>query len=152
MLIVSVVDGSIFPIPPFALLIPMVLAKPKNWWRLALAGTLASLLGGILGYYIGAAIHSGALHFLAIDLNVRIHRFGVDATLGDLLGKNFWFLTMLCSILPTPFKLVAIGSGLVSVPIGRFLLAALIGRLIRFFLVAGVIASGGPRARTWLRA
>lgn len=152
MLVVSVVDASVFPIPPFAILVPMVLARRKEWWKLATLGTIASLGGGLIGYYLGTLIHDGAASFLSIDLNARIDRFGVHGTLSQLLGDNFWILALLSSILPTPFKFVTIGSGLVSVPLGRFMLAALIGRTIRFFAVAGFVAIFGPSARRWLRA
>ncbi len=150
--IVSVIDGSVFPIPPFALMVPMVLAQPRRWWSLALLGTAASLVGGLLGYFLGTLIHSGVATAFNIDLNARVDRFGIHSTVGQLLGDNFWILALLCSILPTPFKVVAIGSGLVSVPLPRFLIAAALGRLTRFFLVGGAMALVGPRARKWLRA
>ncbi len=151
MLAVAVVDGSFFPIPPFALLVPMVLAQPRKWLSYALLGTVASLFGGFIGYWLGSLISAGAISFLEIDLNMRVQRFGIDSTLGELLGQNFWALALLCSVLPTPFKVVAIGSGMVSVPLDRFLIAAIIGRTVRFFLVAGVMRFAGPSARRWLR-
>ncbi|RKH51962.1 DedA family protein [Corallococcus sp. AB049A] len=151
MMAVSVVDGSVFPIPPFAVLVPMVLAQPKKWVRYCLLGTLASLVGGLIGYALGAFVGEGVAQLLHIDLNVRVDRFGVSGTVGELLGQNFWVLALLCSILPTPFKIVAIGSGLVSVPLERFLLASIIGRSVRFFLVGGVVRFFGPTARKWLR-
>jgi membrane protein YqaA with SNARE-associated domain len=151
MLLVSVIDGSVFPIPPFAVLVPMVLAQPKKWVRYAVLGTVASLFGGLIGYWLGTLLNSGAVSFLHIDMNARVQRFGIDDTVGGLLGKNFWILSLLCSILPTPFKVVAIGSGMVSVPLDRFFLAAIIGRTVRFFAVAGVMRFVGPTARKWLR-
>ncbi|NOK19584.1 YqaA family protein [Corallococcus carmarthensis] len=151
MMAVSVVDGSIFPIPPFAVLVPMVLAQPKKWVRYCLLGTLASLVGGLIGYGLGAGLGEGITQLLHIDLDVRVDRFGVSGTVGELLGRNFWVLALLCSILPTPFKIVAIGSGLVSVPLERFLLASVIGRSVRFFLVGSVVRFFGPTARKWLR-
>ena len=151
MLLISIIDGSVFPIPPFALLIPMVLARPKRWWWLAALGTVASMFGGVIGYELGKLVHAGAMSFLSIDLNAHVHRFGIDASIGELLGDNFWVLSLLCSVLPTPFKVVAIGSGMVLVPIERFLLAAIIGRTVRFFAVAGAMAFLGPKARRWLR-
>jgi membrane protein YqaA with SNARE-associated domain len=151
MLVVSVIDGSVFPIPPFALLVPMVLAQPQKWVKYAVLGTIASLFGGLIGYWLGTLINAGAVSFLNIDLNVRVERFGVNGTVGELLGQNFWVLSLLCSVLPTPFKVVAIGSGMVSVPLDRFLLAAIIGRTVRFFAVGGVMRFVGPTARKWLR-
>jgi membrane protein YqaA with SNARE-associated domain len=151
MLAVAVVDGSFFPVPPFALLVPMVMAQPKKWLRYAVLGTVASLAGGLLGYWLGTLLNAGAVSFLNIDLDMRVQRFGIDASLGELLGQNFWVLALLCSVLPTPFKVVAIGSGMVSVPLDRFLLAAVIGRTVRFMAVAGVMRFAGPTARRWLR-
>jgi len=151
MLIVAVVDGSVFPIPPFALLVPMVLARPERWLRYAVLGTLASLVGGLIGYGLGHALQASALEFLHIDLNVRITRFGVDSTVAQLLGDNFWVLALLCSVLPTPFKVVAIGSGVVGVDLGAFMLASVLGRSVRFLLVCGVLRYAGAPARRWLR-
>jgi membrane protein YqaA with SNARE-associated domain len=147
LLVVSVIDGSVFPVPPFALLIPMVLAHPKRWWWLSLLGTVASLFGGLIGYALGTFFHEGVVNLLHIDLNATVDRFGLHATVGELLGRNFWVLALLCSVLPTPFKVVAIGSGLV----GRFMLAAVIGRTVRFFVIGGAMAFAGPQARKWLR-
>jgi len=151
LLVISVIDGSVFPIPPFALMVPMVLAQPKRWWSLAVMGTVASLFGGLIGYELGRLIHAGAATFLSIDLDARVDRFGIHASVGQLLGDNFWVLSLLCSVLPTPFKVVAIGSGMVSVPLPKFLLAAVIGRTVRFFAVGGAMAFIGPKARRWLR-
>lgn len=158
MLLVSVVDGSVFPIPPFALLVPMVLAQPKKWVRYAVLGTVASIFGGFIGYfighYLGDLLQQSSIGFLHIDLTKPIDapRLGIEnTTVGDLLGRNFWVLSLLCSILPTPFKVVAIGSGMVSVPLDRFFLAAVLGRSVRFFAIAGVMRFAGPRARKWLR-
>jgi membrane protein YqaA with SNARE-associated domain len=151
MMAVSVVDGSFFPVPPFALLVPMVLARPNRWVRYAVLGTLASIVGGLIGYWFGTLIADGAINFLHIDLNARVQRFGVDATVGELLGQNFWVLALLCSILPTPLKVVAIGSGMVGVALPQFFVAVCIGRAVRFFLVSGVMRFAGPPARRWLR-
>lgn len=151
MMIVAVVDGSFFPIPPFALLVPMVIGQPKKWAYFALLGTIASLFGGVLGYYLGAFLGPGAEQMFGIDFDKRIERFGVDKTLGELLGDNFLALALLCSILPTPFKVVAIGSGMVHVPLAKFMLAAVIGRTLRFFLIGGAFAYFGISAKKWLR-
>lgn len=151
MMIVAVVDGSFFPIPPFALLVPMVLGQPKKWAYFAFLGTIASLVGGLIGYYLGAFLGQGAEQMFGIDFDRRIERFGVNSTLGELLGDNFLALALLCSILPTPFKVVAIGSGVVHVPLAKFMLAAVIGRTMRFFLIGGAFAYFGVKAKKWFR-
>ncbi|MFL5320038.1 MAG: YqaA family protein [Myxococcaceae bacterium] len=155
-IVVSFLDASIFPIPPFALMVPMVLAKPKSWWKLAIIGTLASFGGGIVGYWLGSGVH-GMLEMLHLDLNAPLggkvaellHISG--QSVGQLLGTNFWVLALMASILPTPFKLVSIGSGVVAVPFARFLLAAAIGRSVRFAVVGGALWLFGAGAKKWLR-
>jgi membrane protein YqaA with SNARE-associated domain len=149
LVVVSFVDSSFFPVTPFALLIPMVIAEPKRWWKLVLLGTCASVAGAVLGWGIGQAIRAGVLHFFTIDLNVRIDRFGLHGTIAQLLSGNLWTL-MLLFILTPLFKVVTIGSGLVAVPLPKVLLAAGVGRALRFFLFAAAARFGGAQMRTWL--
>jgi membrane protein YqaA with SNARE-associated domain len=151
MLVVAVIDGSVFPVPPFAILVPMVLAEPKRWVRLSLTGTLASLVGGLIGYGLGHLAAVGLLSAFAIDTSVPIHfaPLGVDTTLRDALTTHFWLLALLASVLPTPYKVVAIGSGLVGVGLPEFFLASVLGRTVRFFAVGGAFAFFGDRARRW---
>lgn len=76
---------------------------------------------------------------------------GIDTTLRGALTEQFWILALLCSILPTPYKVVAIGSGLVGVGLPEFFLASVIGRTARFFAVAGAFAAFGEKARRWFK-
>src|SRR5215813_7128963 len=69
--VVSAIDSAFFPVPPFVLLIPMVIAAPHRWLRLMLLSTVASVLGSFLGYAIGAAMRNG-LELFHIDLNIRL--------------------------------------------------------------------------------
>jgi len=71
LLVVSAIDSAFFPVPPFVLLIPMVIAAPHRWLRLMLLSTVASVLGSFLGYAIGAAMRNG-LELFHIDLNIRL--------------------------------------------------------------------------------
>lgn len=153
MMVVSVIDGSVFPVPPFAILVPMVLAEPKRWFRLAVAGTVASLFGGLIGYGLGWAAMQGIASGFAVDTTVPIvvPSLGIDTTLAGALTEQFWILALLCSILPTPYKVVAIGSGLVGVGLPEFLLASVIGRTARFFAVSLAFAFFGERARRWFK-
>jgi membrane protein YqaA with SNARE-associated domain len=147
--VVSFVDSSFFPVTPFALLVPMVIAEPKRWWRLVLVGTVASVAGCVLGWGIGMAIRAGVLHFFTIDVTMRVDRFGLHGSVAELLSGNLWTLVLLFIVTPL-FKVVTIGSGLVAVPLQSVLLAAAIGRSLRFFVIAAVARFGGARARTWL--
>jgi membrane protein YqaA with SNARE-associated domain len=147
--VVAFVDSSFFPVTPFALLVPMVIAEPKRWWRLVLIGTAASVAGCVLGWGIGLGIRAGVLHLFTIDVQMRIDRFGLHGTIGELLSGNLWTLVLLFTLTPL-FKIVTIGSGVVAVPLQSVLLAAAIGRSVRFLLFAGLARFGGTKARTWL--
>lgn len=150
LMVVSAVDSAFLPVPPFVLLIPMVVADPKRWLRLVLWGTFASVLGSLLGYGIGLAMQHG-LQLIHVDLNVRldIDRLGVHGTIAELLGQNWWSLAVVCMLAPA-FKLATIGSGLVGVPIPAFLAACVVARLVRFAVAAGLARFGGPGVRSWL--
>lgn len=78
LLVVAAIDSAFFPVPPFVLLIPMVIAAPHRWLRLMLLSTAASVAGSFLGYGIGAAMRDG-LQLFHIDLNVRLD-----------LGPDWW--------------------------------------------------------------
>ena len=149
--IVSVIDGSVFPIPPFALLIPMVLARPTRAWFYAMVGTVASLFGGAIGYALGGALKAGVMNAFSIDPNIPVRFFGLDTTLAQLLTDNFWFLALAASISPLPYKVIAIGSGFVGVGIPAFATASIIGRFARFFLVAAALVLFETRAEKFLR-
>src|SRR5262245_47266234 len=71
LVVVAAIDSAFFPVPPFVLLIPMIIAAPHRWFRLTLWGTLASIGGSLLGYAIGAAMRGG-LYLINIDPNVRL--------------------------------------------------------------------------------
>lgn len=153
MLGVAVIDGSVFPIPPFAILVPMVLTEPRKWFRYATTGTAASLVGGLIGFGIGAFFKVFATEYLKFDPDFAIHSnaLGIHTTIGAALTENFWMLALLCSILPTPYKVVAIGSGVVGVGLPEFMLASVFGRTIRFFGVSGAFAFFGEKARRWIK-
>src|SRR5215470_2833724 len=71
LIVVAAIDSAFFPVPPFVLLIPMIIAAPRKWFRLTLWGTVSSIVGSLLGYGIGAAMRGG-LNLIHIDPNVRL--------------------------------------------------------------------------------
>jgi len=82
-------------------------------------------------------------------VQMRIDRFGLHGTVGELLSGNLWTLVLLFTLTPL-FKIVTIGSGIVAVPLQSVLIAAAIGRAVRFLFFAGLARFGGTQARTWL--
>lgn len=136
---ISFSESSFFPVPPDIMLAPMVLAKPEKAWRYAALCTLASVLGGMLGYGIGFFFHDGAQRLLAL--------LGKPHALAD---AECWFrhygswVIIAKGFTPIPFKLVTITSGLLKFSFPIFIGAATLTRGARFFLVAGVVKKFGP--------
>lgn len=144
--VVSFLESSIFPIPPDAMLVPMVLAEPRRAWHIALVATIASVLGGLAGYAIG--------YFLFETLGEWIIRvYG----LGDKFEEfrhtwNEWgvWIILIKGLTPIPYKLVTIASGLANFNVAIFILASILTRGARFFLVAALLRQFGTPIRTFI--
>ena len=136
----SFIESFFFPIPPDVMLIPMVLQKPHTAMRLALFTTLASVLGGLLGYLIG--------YFAIAQLEPLLHSLGYweryQTVLQWFAEWGFW-VVFLAGFTPIPYKLFTIAAGALTLALVPFVLASIIGRGARFFLVAKVVAVLGPR-------
>ena len=141
---ISFIESFIFPIPPDVIIIPMTIAKPKSWIRIALIATIGSLLGAILGYLIGYVFFN--------EIGVKIFElYGVDNTsfLKDKVasqgGVVAWMtLLAIAGFTPVPFKLLTITSGFVHFNIFYFILISLFTRGLRFFIIAFLIGNFGP--------
>ncbi len=142
----SFAESSFFPIPPDVMLAPMTLAKPKQGWRYAAVTTIASVLGGIAGYAIG---------WFAIDaVAPLIERLGYLETYEQATGwfERYGFVAILAAgFSPIPYKIFTIAGGALTMFFPGFVLASLLGRGARFFMVAGIIVFGGPRMEPLLR-
>lgn len=138
--VLSFFESIFFPIPPDVMLAPMCMAHPKRAWWFALITTLASVAGGLLGYLIGYyAIHS-ILPWLSTT-----HYWGAyETAINWFKTYGFWAI-FVAGFSPIPFKVFTIAGGAMSMTLLPFALAALVGRGLRFFLVAGLLAWGGPR-------
>ena len=142
---IAVAEGSVFPVPPDALLIPMVLARPERAWFLAALCTAASLCGGAIGWFLGAEL---------IHLAMRvIHLYNGDHALAVYRARfaTYGFsVILLKGLTPIPFKIVAIAAGAAHFSLALFLLASLITRGARFFLVAALLRRVGDTARVFI--
>jgi membrane protein YqaA with SNARE-associated domain len=142
----SFAESSFFPIPPDVMLAPMSLANPARAWWFASLTTAASVLGGLFGYLIGV---------FAFDLVEPLIR---DAGYWPAyLDARAWFdhwgfwAIFLAGFSPIPYKIFTITAGVIAMALLPFLLASLIGRGARFFLVAALMAWGGERMEGLLR-
>lgn len=144
--LVAFVESSFFPIPPDVLMIPMILARPSRAWLIALVALAASVLGGLLGYAIGAFFYDGIgqpiLEAMGkgdamLAFNTRFNDFGFWAVLG-------------AGITPFPFKVITIMSGWTGMPLGTFVATAILARAFRFFLVAALLWKFGTPIRDFI--
>ncbi|OUS37187.1 cytochrome B [Rhodobacterales bacterium 56_14_T64] len=144
--IVAFVESSFFPIPPDVLMIPMILARPTRAWLIALVALVASVLGGLLGYAIGAFFYDGIgqpiLEAMGkgdamLAFNTKFNDFGFWAVLG-------------AGITPFPFKVITIMSGWTGMPLGTFVATAILARAFRFFLVAALLWKFGTPIRDFI--
>ena len=142
----SFIESSFFPIPPDVLLIPMVLADRQKWWRFALLCTIASVLGAILGYAIGAL----AYEWIGKPI---LDFYGAAEKFQSITG---WYNTyggwgvLFAAITPFPYKVLTIFSGVTGLNFAVFLLVSVIGRSFRFFLVAFLLYKFGEPIKQFI--
>lgn len=134
----SFAESSFFPVPPDVMLAPMSLAKPSKAWYYASLTTITSVLGGILGYFIGVF----AFDFIAPILHDYGYYERYELAKSWFEAWGFWAI-FLAGFSPIPYKIFTIASGVIGMAFLPFLIASLFGRGMRFFMVAGLMAWGG---------
>jgi len=144
--IVSFIESSVFPIPPDVVLIPMVLSHRANAWLYATICTVASVLGGAFGYAVG--------YFLFDTIGTYIlNLYGYQtAFTGFAEQYNEWgiWIVLIGGFTPFPYKVITIASGVTHLNFAVFMLASLISRGARFYLVAGLLYWFGPPIRSFI--
>jgi membrane protein YqaA with SNARE-associated domain len=140
---VAFAESSFFPIPPDVLLAPMALAQPRRAWRFALVATIASVLGGMLGYAIGALLYDTVGRWL-----VDLYGYGAKMEALRLTYAQWgWLVILIKGATPIPYKLVTITSGLLGYNFPLFVALSILTRGARFFLVAGALQWFGEPLR-----
>jgi membrane protein YqaA with SNARE-associated domain len=141
--LVSFSESSFFPVPPDVMLVPMMLARPDKAWSYALICTITSVLGGILGYFIGLGLYDsiGAWLFQLYGLTE-----GAETFRHAYAEYGHWVI-LLKGLTPIPYKLVTITSGFAGYHLGWFIVLSILTRGARFFLVALLMSQFGPRIK-----
>lgn len=141
---VSFAESSFFPVPPDVMLIPMSLARPDKAWYYAALCTVTSVAGGLLGYFIGAALYDSLGHWL-----IQLYGYGdkVEAFREAYAYYGTWII-LLKGVTPIPYKIVTITSGFAGYDIYLFVALSVVARGVRFFLEAFLLNRYGARART----
>ena len=136
---IAFAESSFFPIPPDTLLAPMVISRPERAWRFAALCTAGSVIGGIAGYAIGYSLGGVGQWILAISGHP-----GADAQLRAQFAKWGVGVILIQGLLPVPFKLVTITTGLAHFPLWKLVAASTVTRGARFFGVTALVRRFGP--------
>ncbi len=134
--LVSFIESSFFPIPPDAMIIPMVIAKKKEYLKIFLIASIFSVLGGIFGYLIGYLFFDLAIYvieFYGYQDKVKNLKLSMSEGSGFLAWLSILFLA---GFTPLPYKAFTISSGLIAFNLPIFIIVSLISRGLRFFIVA----------------
>ena len=134
--LVSFIESSFFPIPPDVMVIPMVISKKKDFIKIFLITTIFSVLGGILGYFIGAFFFESGMQIMSF--------YGYEDKLinlkDSLMNSDSFYawlgILFLAGFTPLPYKVFTIASGLIGFNIIIFILISIISRGLRFFIVS----------------
>lgn len=143
MAIIAFAESSFFPLPPDLLLIPMAVAQPQRAWWFAFVCTIASVLGGIVGYAIGALLYESLGQYI-------INLYGYTDKMEQLrafYAEWGWAFILVKGLTPIPYKLVTIVSGLLGYDIWLFILLSIITRGGRFFILAAIMNRFGESLR-----
>jgi membrane protein YqaA with SNARE-associated domain len=148
--VLSFAESSFFPIPPDVLLGPLALGAPKKWLRFALACSIASVLGGILGYCIGMFVWQAIKPWVFAHLGViGLTAANFEKFEGWYDRYDFW-IVFTCGFTPLPYKVCTISAGVAGIHFIWFLVASTVSRSARFFIVAGLMGWKGETIRPFV--
>lgn len=143
---ISFIESSFFPIPPDIMIIPMVLACQKNAYKIAATATISSVLGGCLGYAIGVfgfeVIAKPLLEFYGYMEN--FHKFE------DAYHQYGAWIVFIAGLTPIPYKLITIASGIVRLDLTIFIIASILARGMRFYLIAWLLKRFGEPMKSFI--
>ena len=139
-------ESSFFPIPPDVMMIPMALAHPKRAYWFATVCTVASVLGGLVGYAIGALLYDSIGGWL-----IQLYGYGEKVeTFRHAYAEWGAWIILLKGLTPIPYKVVTITSGFAAYNIFLFVIFSIIARAMRFFLIALLLHRYGDQARVMI--
>ncbi len=143
---VAFIESSVFPIPPDILMIPMIIAAPQRAWLIAGVALVSSVLGGLLGYAIGAVAYESIGAPILASLGKADAMAEFNTRFNDL---GFWAV-LTAGVTPFPYKVITIMSGWTGMPLLTFIATSILARGLRFFAVAGLLWYFGEPIREFI--
>ncbi|MBM1556750.1 DedA family protein [Sulfitobacter mediterraneus] len=144
--LVAFVESSFFPIPPDILMIPMIIAQPRRAWLIASVALFASVLGGLLGYAIGAL----AFETLGQPILSSLGKADAMAEFSERFNDLGFWAVLTAGVTPFPYKVITIMSGWTGMPLATFIVTSILARGLRFFIVAGLLWQFGAPIRDFI--
>ncbi|MEN8837499.1 MAG: YqaA family protein [Celeribacter marinus] len=144
--IVAFIESSVFPIPPDILMIPLIIARPREAFKIAGIATVASVLGGMLGYWIGF----GAFETIGRPV---LEFYGKDAYFDEFAvtyNEYGAWAVLIAGVTPFPYKVITILSGTTQLSLPVFVAASIVARSLRFFIVATLLWKFGEPIRVFI--
>lgn len=143
---IAFAESSFFPIPPDALLIPLVIGRPARGLWFATVCTAGSVLGAIVGYVIGSFLFTSIGQAILDFYGATDHY----VSLGRMFNENLWLTLGTAGFTPIPFKVFTIAAGAFAVAFLPFVVVSTVSRAARFFIVAGLLTLFGERIRAFI--
>ena len=144
--VVAFIESSFFPIPPDILMIPMIIARPSRAFVIAGVALVASVLGGLFGYAIGAL----AFESLGQPILASLGKADAMAEFSTRFNDMGFWAVLVAGVTPFPYKVITIMSGWTGMPMGTFIMTSILARGLRFFVVAGLLWKFGAPIRDFI--
>lgn len=146
LVLVAFAESSVFPIPPDLLMIPMIIARPNKAFLIAGVAMAASVLGGLLGYAIGAL----AFEQLGQPILEALGKGDAAAEFNDRFNDMGFWPVLIAGLTPFPYKVITIMSGWTGMPLATFIITSIIARGLRFYIVATLLWKFGDPIRDFI--
>jgi membrane protein YqaA with SNARE-associated domain len=143
---VAFVESSVFPIPPDILMIPMIIAAPRRAFLIAGVAMVASVLGGLAGYYIGWGLYE-SVGRPVLEFYGKQDAF---ATFAERYNEYGAWAVLVAGVTPFPYKVITILSGSTGLNLGIFIISSILARGLRFFVLAALLWKFGPPIRDFI--
>jgi len=146
--LIAFIESSVFPIPPDVLMIPMIIAAPHRAFVIAGVATVASVAGGMAGYAIGWGLYD------TVGRPV-LEFYGKEAYFAEFAERyNEWgaWVVLFAGVTPFPYKVITILSGATTLSLPVFVVASVVARGLRFFVVAALLWKFGAPIRDFIEA
>ncbi len=148
---ISFIESSFFPIPPDVMIVPMVLAKKDEYFKIFVIATIFSVFGGIIGYFLGSLFLEFSMSIIEF-YNYEEKVFELQNKLSKKTGLVFWIgILFLAGFTPLPYKVFTITSGFIGFNIYVFIFISLISRGLRFFIVSYLTMKLGDKFEILLK-